>query len=87
MARGDGSIIGKPGTKKLYIKYYIDGPGGRRTQTEEATHSEDRGVAEKMLRERLGGADPVASTSGSDSPYLLDIPTVARKLNTTVFAI
>jgi hypothetical protein len=45
---GQGSIIGKPGTDKLYIRYRDN---GKRIQ--EATGSSARAVAEAMLQKRI----------------------------------
>lgn len=47
-ASGTGAIINRPGTDKLYIRYWVNGK-----QKQEATGSTDPKVAEKMLRERL----------------------------------
>jgi len=86
MARGDGSIGTKKGTSKLYLRYYVDGPNGHRTQIEEATGTEDRTIAEKMLRERLAGAERKAQTQ-TEPIYLIDIPEAARRMSTTIFAV
>jgi len=51
--RGSGSIVTRKGTSLLYIRYYVDGPNGKRIQKQEPTGSDDRAVAEKLLRERL----------------------------------
>lgn len=48
--RGQGSIINRPGTKKLYIRYYAN--DGR--QIQEAVGSSIRQVAENLLQQRLG---------------------------------
>jgi integrase len=48
--RGQGSIIGRPGTKNLYIRYYSN--DGR--QIQEAVGSPIKQVAENLLQQRLG---------------------------------
>jgi integrase len=48
--RGQGSIISRPGTKRLYVRYYA--ADGR--QIQEAVGSSIRQVAENLLQQRLG---------------------------------
>jgi integrase len=48
--RGQGSIINRPGTKNLYIRYYAT--DGR--QIQEAVGSDVKQVAEELLQQRLG---------------------------------
>jgi integrase len=48
--RGQGSIISRPGTKNLYIRYYA--ADGR--QIQEAVGSHVKEVAENLLQQRLG---------------------------------
>lgn len=47
---GTGSIINRPGTAKLYVRYYA--ANGK--QVQEAVGSSDRKVAEKLLQTRMG---------------------------------
>jgi integrase len=49
--RGTGAIISRPGTDKLYIRYWS---GSR--QIQEATGSDDRRVAEQMLQDRMSAS-------------------------------
>jgi len=49
---GTGAIIHRKGTDNLYIRYWQDGPNGRR-QIQEAVGSSSETKAEKMLQDRM----------------------------------
>ena len=62
MARGEGSIVQRKGTANLYIRYYVDGKDGKRTQKQEPVTEwvrehggdpTDPATANKMLRSRI----------------------------------
>src|ERR1700730_17529899 len=53
-AHKSGSIITRPGTDNLYIRYRVNG-----RQIQEATGTPDRGVAEALLQKRTGYANDV----------------------------
>jgi excisionase family DNA binding protein len=98
MTRGDGSLLKRKGSRRLYIRYYVTGDDGKRIQKEEATHSDDPEVARKILAQRVATErcpptkkNPTIPSSPAPLAdadlYLMDIAEAARRMSTTVFAI